>query len=146
MRMKQSTRLQPVENIRKQQEDNAGRVHGDAIKEAKQQQNQLDELIRYREEYVKGFESMGKSGLSAIQAQEYRLFINRLDEAIIQQRQFVEAGKVRCEASHQEWLNKRSKRKVISKVVEKRQSTEQLRQKQREQKELDDRPFKKFDV
>ncbi len=144
--MKQSTRLQPVENIRKQQEDNAGRLHGAAIKEANQQQNQLDELIRYREEYVKGFESMGQSGLSAIQAQEYRLFINRLDEAISQQQQFVATGKSRCEASQQEWLDKRSKRKVISKVVEKRQSAEQLQQKQREQKELEDRPFNKFDV
>lgn len=143
--MKQSTRLQPVENIRKQQEDNAGRIHGDAIKEAKQQQKQLDELMRYREEYAKGFEAMGKSGLSAIQAQEYRLFINRLDDAIIQQQQFVETGKTRCEASQQEWMDKRSKRKMISKVVEKRQSTEQLQEKKREQKELEDRPHKSFD-
>jgi len=141
--MKQSTKLQPIAKIRKQQEDNAGRLHGEAIREAEQQKNQLDELINYRDEYIKGFESAGKMGLTAIQAQEYRLFINRLDEAITQQRQFVENGKNKCEASHQEWLQKRSKRKIIDKVVENRQQAEYLHQEQAEQKELEDRPHTK---
>lgn len=144
--MKHSTKLEPVENIRKQQEDKAGRLHGEAIMESRQQQKQLDELLQYREEYIKGFEARGKSGLSAMQAQEYRLFISRLDDAINQQRQFVESGKNKCELSQQEWMDKRSKRKVISKVVEKRKSQEQLNQIQSEQKELEDRPqTNKFD-
>jgi flagellar FliJ protein len=143
--MKQSTKLQPIANIRKQQEENAGRLHGEAIREAEQQQSQLDELMKYRAEYINGFESVGKSGLSAIQAQEYRLFINRLDEAIAQQKLFVENGKSRCEASQQEWLDKRSKSKIINKVVEKRQHAERLQKVMSEQKELEDRPYKKFD-
>jgi flagellar FliJ protein len=143
--MKQSTKLQPIANIRKQQEQNAGRLHGEAIREAEQQQSQLDELMKYRVEYINGFESVGKSGLSAIQAQEYRLFINRLDEAIAQQKLFVENGKSRCEASQQEWLDKRSKSKIINKVVEKRQHAERLQKVMSEQKELEDRPYKKFD-
>ena len=143
--MKQSTKLQPIANIRKQQEHNAGRLHGEARQEMERQQKQLDELMNYREEYIKGFESVGKSGLSAIQAQEYRLFINRLDEAIMQQRQFVESEKNKCEASHQEWLHKRSKSKIINKVVENRQELEHLQKEQAEQKELENRPHTKFD-
>ena len=143
--MKQSTKLQPIANIRKQQEHNAGRLHGEARQEMERQQKQLDELMSYREEYIKGFESVGKSGLSAIQAQEYRLFINRLDEAIMQQRQFVESEKNKCEVSHQEWLHKRSKSKIINKVVENRQELEHLQKEQAEQKELENRPHTKFD-
>ncbi len=143
--MKQSTKLEPIANIRKQQEHNAGRMHGEAIREAQQQQNQLDELINYRTEYIKGFQSLGKSGLSAIQVQEYRLFINRLDDAILQQQQFVMNGQHKCEASQREWLNKRTKSEIINKVVESRQQAESLQQSQSEQKDLEDRPYKKFE-
>ncbi len=143
--MKQSTKLQPIANIRKQQEHNAGRLHGEALQEREQKKKQLDELMNYRDEYIKGFESVGKSGLSAIQAQEYRLFINRLDEAIAQQRQFVENEQNKCEASQQEWLHKRSKSKIINKVVENRQQLEHLQKEQAEQKELENRPQTKFD-
>ena len=140
--MNKSEKLQPIANIRKQQEQNAGRLHGESIKQAEQQENQLNELITYRDQYSKAFQSMGESGLTAIQMQEYRLFIHRLDEAITQQKQLVMNGQSRCEASQKEWLKKRCKSKMIDKVVENRQRTEKQKQERSEQKELEDRPYR----
>ena len=142
--MNKSTKLQPIADIRKQQEQNAGRAHGESIRQVEQQQNQLNELITNRNQYTKAFQSAAKSGLSAIQMQEYRFFINRLDEAITQQEQHVINGQNRCKVSQQEWMTKRSKRKIINKVVESRELAENQRREKNEQKELEDRPHRVF--
>ena len=140
--MKSSIKLQPVAKIRKQQEKNAARLHGDTLHQAEQQQQQLSELISYRDQYLKAFQLAAESGLSAVQMQDYRLFINRLDVAIKQQQQSVANGQEKCEISHKKWLDKRSRTKVIDKVVEKRQRLEHDIKEKREQRESENRPHK----
>jgi flagellar FliJ protein len=140
--MERISKLQPIAKIRKQQEDTAGRLHGESIRQAEHQKMQLDELLNYREEYAKSFRSASESGLSAIQMQEYQLFINRLDDAIRQQRQFVLNGQQKCDASQKEWMARRSKSKIINKVVENRQVSEKQARQRLEQKEMEDRPHK----
>jgi flagellar FliJ protein len=142
--MTRSEKLQPIAKIRKQQERNAGRLHGETIRQAEQQQKQLNELIGYREQYSKAFQAASESGLTVIQLQEYKLFIHRLDDAIMQQKQLVNNGQNECEVSQKEWMNKRNRSKMIDKVVENRQQVEHLEMKKREQKELEDRPHKTF--
>lgn len=136
--MKKSSKLQPVAKISKQQEKNAARIHGDTLRQAEQQKKQLDELIDYRNQYLKAFQSVAESGLSAIQMRDYRLFISRLDMAIEQQRQYVAHGQKQCKDSHEKWIDKRSRRKMIDKVVESRQRIEKASSDRREQKELED--------
>jgi flagellar FliJ protein len=76
--------------------------------------------------------------------QEYKLFINRLDDAIKQQKQFVSNGQSQCEASQREWMHKRNDCKKIDKVIENRQRTEHLQKEKREQRELENLPHKAF--
>jgi len=140
--MNSSNKLQPIAKIRKQQERHAGRMHGETIRQAEREQQQLNELIGYRNQYSKLFQSASESGLSAIRLQEYMLFISRLDEAISLQQQTVNNGKSKCELSQKEWLSKRGERKMIDKVVESRQQTERQEKEKRLQKELEDRPHK----
>lgn len=142
--MSRTNRLQPIAKISRQHERNAARLHGDVIRQADQQQKQLDELISYRNQYLKAFQSAGKSGISAIQMRDYRLFINRLDEAITQQQQSVTNGQQECEVSQENWMDKRNQSKMINKVVENRQQLEHQQREKREQRELEDRPHKAF--
>lgn len=140
--MNRSNKLQPIAKIKKQQERHAGRMHGETIRQAEREQQQLAELIGYRHQYSKILQSAGQSGLSAIRLQEYMLFINRLDEAISLQQKTVNNGKSKCELSQKEWLSKRGESKMIDKVVESRQQTERQEKERRLQKELEDRPYK----
>ncbi len=142
--MNRSTKLEPIAKINKQKENNAGRIHGETMRQSDQQQQQLDELINYRNHYCKTFQAASESGLTVIQMQEYKLFISRLDDAINQQKQHVYHGKMRCETSQKEWMQKRSQSQIIGKVIEKRQQVEQQEAKQREQRELENRPQKSF--
>ena len=142
--MNKSTKLEPIAKIRKQQELNAGRLHGESIRQAEKQQKQLEELMTYREQYSQSFLSASQSGLSAIQMQAYRIFINRLDEAIKQQQQYVNNDQQKCEISQKEWMNKRSECKMIDKIVENRQQVEHHEKEKSEQRALDNRPHKEF--
>lgn len=141
--MNRSTKLNPIARIRKQQERDAGRSHGETIRNAERQQRQLDELLSYRIQYEKAFQEASESGLSSIRMQEYKYFINRLNEAINQQMLHVNNGRQQCETSQKEWMEKHNESKMINKVIEKRKYEERKHAEKREQKEIEDRPLKK---
>ncbi len=142
--MNRSTKLQPIAKINKQHERNAGRVHGESIRQAESQQKQLDELINYRNHYSKAFQSASEAGLTVIQMQEYKLFIKRLDDAISQQKLQVHNGQSKCKTSEKEWMNKRSQCQRIDKVIESRRQVEHQEMKKREQREQENMPHKTF--
>ncbi len=140
--MSKAKKLQLIEKIRKQHERNAGRQHGETIRIAEQQKKQLDELLQYRDQYAKSFQTACEAGLTAIRMQEYQVFINRLDEAIFQQKQQILSGQDNCKKSRKEWLTKRNERKMLSKVVESRQQSEREQKDRREQRAIEDQPHK----
>jgi len=141
--MRTSKKLQPVANLAKQNERTAARHHGSVLRELQQQENQLNELITYRNQYLNSFKNATESGLSAIQMQDYRIFLHRLDDAIKQQQQNVINGQQSCESSQSTWKEKRNRSKMINKVVKNRQHVEHQQSEKREQRELEDRPLQK---
>ena len=138
--MKRSRRLGPVARVARQHERNAARRLGDNLRQAEQDQKQLDELIAYRDEYVAGFRAAGREGLTALQLRDYQLFLSRLDGAIQQQQQKLVATRQHCEQSQADWLNKDGHSKMIDKVVDSRKQAENRKQDASEQREQDDRP------
>lgn len=140
---KSSKKLQPVANLASQNERNAARQHGSVLNELKKQEQQLEELIGYRDQYLDTFSTVGRSGLSAIQLQDYRIFIRRLDDAIKQQKEMVLIGIRNSEESKGKWIDTRNRSKMIDKVVENRKLTESKSQDRSEQRELEDRPQSK---
>jgi len=109
------------------------------MRQAEHQQNQLDDMINYRDEYVAGFKQAGEAGLSCIQLRDYQLFLSRLDTAILQLQQQLVASRQNCEQSQAEWQDKDGRSKMIDKVVENRRQAENRRQDELEQREQDDR-------
>jgi len=138
--VKSSKKLQPIANLAKQNERGAARDHGNVLRELQQQENQLNELINYRNQYIDSFNTAGANGIPAIQFQDYTLFLHRLDDAIKQQQQMVANGQVSCDQSKSKWLDKRNKSKMVNKVVEKRQVSEMKDKAKREQRELESQP------
>lgn len=138
--MKSSKKLQPIANLAKQNERGAARDHGNVLRALQQQENQLNELISYRNEYINTFNNAGANGISVIQYQDYTLFLHRLDDAIKQQQQIVDNGRANCDQSKSKWLDKRNRSKMVNKVVEKRQLNESKQEDKREQRELESQP------
>lgn len=140
--MRSSKKLHPVANLAKLKERSAAKLHGSVLRELQKQENQLSELINYRKQYLSAFKAAGESGLSAIQMQDYRIFLQRLDDAIGQQQQNVNNGRQNTQDSQTKWMDTRNQSKMINKVVENRQQLENQQVEKREQRELEDRPHK----
>ena len=138
--MKKSRRLRPVARFAHHRERDAARSLGDSLRQLDQQQKQLDDLVYYRDQYVAGFQAAGKDGLTAVQLRDYQLFLTRLDNAIMQQQQKLDASRQNCELSQVEWQDKHGHSRMIDKVIENREQDENRVEEQREQREQDDRP------
>lgn len=110
------------------------------MRELQKQETQLDELINYRDQYLNAFKTASEAGLSAIQMQDYRIFLQRLDDAIQQQQQNVINGRQNTQSSQEKWTDTRNRSDMINKVVENRQQLENQQVEKREQRELEDRP------
>lgn len=137
--MKSSQKLRPVARVAQQQERDAARQLGDHMRQLEQQQKQLDDLISYRASYEANYLAATQTGLSVAQMQDYQVFLNRLDNAITQQRQVVTGSsrdRDRCQAN---WQGAHGHSKMIDKVVEKRQHAEKQQHEKQEQRESDDR-------
>jgi len=137
--MKNSRGLQPVASIAKAHERNAARLMGEMLSQAEAQQLQMETLVNYRKDYIKNFSTASREGLSAIQMQDYQVFIKRLDTAIVQQKEQVKQSRQECEQSRDYWRSKYNHSEMISKVLESRQQQEQQIKNSKEQKEADDR-------
>jgi len=137
--MKHSRGLQPVASIAKAHERNAARLMGEMLSQAEAQQLQMETLMNYRKDYIENFSTASREGLSAIQMQDYQVFINRLDTAIEQQKEQVKQSRQECEQSRDYWRSKYNHSEMIRKVLESRQQQERQIKNSKEQKEADDR-------
>jgi len=131
--------MQSVAGIAKNREQNAARVLGQKRKHLEEQNAKLDELLSYREEYAKNTHISGDNGLTARQLNEYRLFLEKLNMAIMQQRERVQQASDDCDLFQVSWLKTRTHSKALDKVVEKNKKGEKLEQDKKEQHELDER-------
>jgi flagellar protein FliJ len=94
---------------RAQQElDQAARQLGRVQREQAEAQQQLDALLRYRDEYQAGFTQRARlQGMPAGNWRNFQAFVDTLDAAIGQQRRVLEAARARVEAAHPEWQAKK---------------------------------------
>ncbi len=137
--MRDSQRMQPVARVAQSTERDAARRMGKDMHKVEQQQHQLDQLITYRDQYLQDYQIAGKAGFTATQMREYQLFISRLNDAIVQQRQQLIACRQTSEKSSSSWRDSRSHCKKIDKIVELRKYNEEREKHCREQREQDDR-------
>lgn len=143
--MTRSKRMQSVQHLAHNREQDAVRKLGESQQYLAAQQTKLQELRAYRDEYAKAFESSGGAGLDALRIQEYRAFLGRLNQAIQQQESLISQCSARHEQTRQQWLVTRSHSQAIDKVLERYRQQERQQEERREQRELDERAGRSFD-
>ena len=143
--MTRSKRMQSVQHLAHNREQDAVRKLGESQQHLDAQQTKLQELRTYRNEYAKAFESSGGAGLDALRIQEYRAFLGRLNQAIQQQEAVIAQCSARHERTRQQWLATRSHSQAIDKVLERYRQQERKQQERKEQQDLDERASRSFD-
>ena len=129
-----SDRLQPaVDQAQRRQKDALQRLaeHQQKLASAEQQ---WEELQRYRRDY-----SLGDGGLTVSALLNRQQFVERIDQAIVQQGRLVERLQRQVETARERWLQAHARENALDTVVERFRTQEQQREDRLEQAEVDER-------
>jgi flagellar protein FliJ len=129
-----SERLQPaVEQAERRKKDAMQRLaeHQQKLAHAEEQ---WEELKRYRRDY-----SVGADGLSVTALINRQQFVERIDQAIVQQGKLVERLQKNLATVRERWLHARARENALDVVVERLRKQEDLREQRLEQAEVDER-------
>lgn len=134
--MTRSKRMQPVLEVAARREQEAAKRLGDSQQRQQMAEQRLQELIHYRDDYARQFNDGGS--LTAARLQDYRIFLDRLNQAIEQQRLLVQRAIQDCEAQRRRWVEVHGRNQALDKVVSRYRSEERTQEDLREQKESDE--------
>jgi flagellar FliJ protein len=129
-----SERLQPaVEQAQRRQQDALQRL-ADQQRKLAQAQQQLEELQRYRREYA-----AGDGGLTVSALLNRQQFVERIDQAMAQQRLLIERLCSQLDGARTRWLDAHARESALDSVVERLRKQEEQREQRLEQAEVDER-------
>ena len=137
--MKKSERIQKLADI----EALKGAELGSRLQAAQRQYleecRKLKQLQTYREEYADRFDASGKQGMSALQLADFSRFVQKLDEALDNQREAVNQQTFRLEQVRGAWQKIYQKVDGLTNVGDAARREEAKQERKREFMRIDDR-------
>lgn len=108
------------------------------------EQDRLDELQRYQQEYQQQMRSQQQGTVLVSNLQRWQSFITRLDGLILDQNGRVEQARLRLEAVRKQWEQAWERRRGMEKYIQTCRQQEQLARDQSEQKQADEAAARQF--
>lgn len=136
--MKRSKKLSPVVDIAVKATETALLKVGEANSAWQLDKNQLDDLIRYKGEYLLKFRQGDSLMISAQKMLELRAFLVQLDQAIAVQQQQVENSYKRVQYQQTLWLQARTKEQAMQTLVGRYKAEESQQEVRQEQLDNDE--------
>lgn len=130
--------LQPLINLTQHQNETATRKLGQLNRQEQSAQQKLDTLMGYRRDYQNRLQEASQNGLDQMQLRNFQHFINKLDEAIAQQRKAVEQSKVSTQMGRAEFDATQRKLKSFDTLQQRHIDTQMKLAEKSEQKALDE--------
>jgi flagellar FliJ protein len=136
--MSRTRKLAPVvDMVRKATESELARL-GETNALLQREQYQLDDLIRYREEYLLRFRQDDPMVMTAKKALELRAFLAQLDQAIHAQQLQVNQSRSQVNKQQKIWLQARNKEQAMDSLMSRYQAQDVKLEQRREQRETDE--------
>lgn len=130
--------LQSVLDLMQNRADEATRKLARLIATEQDAKSKLDLLSQYREEYARRFQVTAQQGMSPLQWKNFQDFLDRLDDAIAQQRIVVVNTRNNTAAGQTHWQEQRIRLKAIDTLSARHRSAEIAVELRREQKLTDE--------
>jgi flagellar FliJ protein len=140
--LKKSMRLQPVRQLKQQAERAEAKKLAELQRELAAAKKQEHELQSYLSEYFQSVQNQQAQITQASQLGQYHAFIGRLQQAISRQGESIQQRDMAVKAQTQKWLLASSALKTMDQLIETCRKQESLEESKREQKQLDDLPFR----
>lgn len=141
--MTRSKRLDTIAGIAGKHEKEAAKVLSESQSTLAGREERLAELERYRAQYVERFEEHSRAGVSAAAVKDFRLFLARLDQAIVQAEAAVCTAAEACREDRSEWLARRTRCKAVEKVADRRRTDEARQAERLEQRAMDEHAMRR---
>ena len=135
--MNRVKRMQPAADVAENRQKNAARLMGERQQQLALRLQRLGELQGYRDEYAAQF-AVTPEVMTGLHIREYRLFLDRLNQAVEEQQHHVQQARELLEKSRKDWTRCRTHSDAIHKVIERLIAEEQGVQIRREQAENDE--------
>lgn len=136
--MKRSERMQLIERLARQREDQAAQALAQTRQRIEQEQAQLTELEGYRREYQGYLVERGSTGLSILQWRRTQGFIDQLGDVIQQQEGVMRRWHDQEQQLLRRWQALYQRRRSLGQLVEKISIEEFIEADRQEQKALDE--------
>ncbi|MBT8137856.1 MAG: flagellar export protein FliJ [Gammaproteobacteria bacterium] len=136
--MNRSKRLQPIAELAAHHEKEASKQLADSRERVAQQEQMLVELIDYHAEYSSTELMSHAATANPVRLQDYRLFLDRLEHAIMRQRELIARLREDLDHSHTHWSERRSQRKALDNVTDRYARAEARDEQTREQRQLEE--------
>ena len=140
--MKKSVRLRPVRDIKQQQERVEAKKLADLQHQLQLARKQCAELEGYLKDYFQSVNQQRQQIHQASQLALYQAFVTRLQQAIQHQQQVIRQREMSVLAQTKKWVTARERLRTMDDLIVRAQTQEELEADKREQKILDDRPFR----
>lgn len=130
--------LQMLLDHAQKQNDDAAKKLGQLTSNQQQAEQKLNLLLEYRHTYQSQFQDTAKNGVNHTNWSNFNAFMNKLDTAIVEQRQNVENASNNREIGGTEFRIRQNKLKSYDTLSKRHQQIEMLQQIKFEQKEQDE--------
>ena len=137
--MKRSERMQMVKKVADDFERRRAEALAVCERRVAESEKKLSDLESYRDGYVRDFDVRAKAGIGAAAAINFQAFLLKLEEAMRQQEQVIEAARKLRDAEEQKWRTAAQRAEAIGKTVVRWQGEEQHALDRREQHDSDER-------
>lgn len=135
--MTRSKQMQPVLQLAESRKTEAATALGKQVQVLEQASQQLQDLLRYRQEYSQQL-SQAQGRVDVFRLQEQRAFMAKLSAAIQQQQAVVERHKGQLKKLRAQWMEKHKETQALDHLLENYKQQERRQADVREQKTLED--------
>lgn len=130
--------LQPLVHLAQQKNDAATRKLGLLNQQQQSAQGKLDTLQQFRKDYQNQFQEAAKNGMDQHDLRNFQSFINRLDEAITQQRTVIELAQRSVQTGRSELSEAQRRMKSFDTLAQRHVAAERRLEDKAEQKIQDE--------
>jgi len=116
--------LQPLVHLAQQKNEAATRKFGQLNQQQQAVQAKLDTLLQYRKDYQTRFQEAVQNGMSQSDLRNFQDFIQRLDEAIAQQRNANEHARTQVQVGRSELQDAQRKMKSFDTLAQRHLESE----------------------
>jgi flagellar FliJ protein len=136
-------RMQVVLTLAVRQEEDAAKKVGEVRDQVVKEERQLADLRDYAAQYLQAQGAL-RGGVSASELINYSTFINRLNEACVEQDAKVQRYRSALESIQKQWRILHQKRKSIEDLIARLQQEDNILLDKRLQKEMDELSSRQF--